>query len=553
MSSASSSFLGPKPNPQSPPTRRLLLLLFLAAFLFLLSASPASSHPTHLHGDRLATFRLLGGGRQSEGVGSVSGLSRRNLAGESKGNSSLVLAAERTWRRDPTDHFHRYTGGWNISNDHYWASVIFTAIPFFAIAAAWFVLFGISLGCICLCYCCCPREPYGYSRLAYALSLIFLILFTLAAIIGCVVLYTGQGRFHTITSDTLTYVVSQADSTSQKLKDVSEYLATAKQIGVDSFSLPADVQSNIDAVGSKINSSAATLSNKTTRNSKNIQDGLDSIRLSLVILAAVMLFLAFLGFLFSVLGLQCLVYFLVILGWILVAGTFILCGVFLLLHNVAADTCVAMDEWVVHPAEHTALDDIIPCVDNATAQESLLRSKDVTYQLVSIINTVITNVTNQNFPPNAGPFYFNQSGPQLPTLCNPFNADLTSRQCASGEVDFNNATEVWKNYVCQVSSSGICATAGRLTPAFYDQMVKAENVSYGLYHYGPFLVSLQDCSFLRETFSHVSVTYCPDLGQYSRWVYIGLVMVSAAVMLSLIFWVIYARERRHRVYTKHFS
>jgi hypothetical protein len=27
-------------------------------------------------------------------------------------------------------------------------------------------------------------------------------------------------------------------------------------------------------------------------------------------------------------------------------------------------------------------------------------------------------------------------------------------------------------------------------------------------------------------------------------------MVSSAVMLSLVFWVIYARERRHRVYTK---
>ncbi|KAI4380485.1 hypothetical protein MLD38_006671 [Melastoma candidum] len=389
---------------------------------------------------------------------------------------------------------------WNISNDHYWASVVFTAIPFFAIAAAWFTLFGISLGYICLCYCCFPREPYGYSRLTYALSLIFLMLFTLVAIIGSVVLYMGQGRFHTITSDTLTYVVSQANATSQKLKDVSEYLAMAKQIGVGSFSLPADVQSNIDAVESKINSSAATISNKTTRNSKNIQDGLDSKRLSLVLLAAVMLFLAFLGFLFSALGLQCLVY----LG--------------------------------VHPAEHTALDDIIPCVDNATAQESLLRSKDVTYQLVGIVNIVITNVANQDFPPSAGPFYFNQSGPQLPTLCSRFNVDLTNRQCASGEVDFNNATEVQKNYVCQVSSSGICVTPGRLTPAFYDQMVKAENVSYGLYHYGPFLVGLQDCSFLRETFSYISKTYCPDLSQYSRWVYIGLVMVSAAVMLSLIFW-----------------
>lgn len=60
-------------------------------------------------------------------------------------------------------------------------SVVFTAVPFFVVAAVWFVIFGLSLSFICLCYCCCPREPYGYSRLAYALSLIFLILFTLAA------------------------------------------------------------------------------------------------------------------------------------------------------------------------------------------------------------------------------------------------------------------------------------------------------------------------------------------------------------------------------------
>lgn len=60
-------------------------------------------------------------------------------------------------------------------------SVGFTAAPFFAIAAVWFLVFGISLFFICCCYCCCPREPYGYSRIAYALSLIFLVLFTVAA------------------------------------------------------------------------------------------------------------------------------------------------------------------------------------------------------------------------------------------------------------------------------------------------------------------------------------------------------------------------------------
>jgi len=110
--------------------------------------------------------------------------------------------------------------------------------------------------------------------------------------------------------------------------------------------------------------------------------------------------------------------------------------------------------------------------------------------------------------------------------------------------------QVWKNYVCQVSKSGICTTPGRLTPTFYNQMAAAVNLSYGLYRYSPFLVNLEDCTFVRDTFTGISNDHCPGLKRFSGWIYIGLVMVSAAVMLSLIFWVIYGRERHHRVYTK---
>jgi hypothetical protein len=109
---------------------------------------------------------------------------------------------------------------------------------------------------------------------------------------------------------------------------------------------------------------------------------------------------------------------------------------------VAADTCVAMDEWVQNPTSHSALDDILPCVDNATAQETLLRSKEVTSELVDLINEVITNVSNINFSPNFKPMYFNQSGPLVPILCNPFYPDFTNRPCTAGEVDLFNATEV---------------------------------------------------------------------------------------------------------------
>ncbi|KAJ6406185.1 hypothetical protein OIU84_009834 [Salix udensis] len=376
----------------------------------------------------------------------------------------LVLAPKRTYRKDPLNDFKRYTGGWNISDRHYWASVGFTAAPLFAIAAIWFLVFGLCLLCGCLCYFCCKRQRYGYSRTAYALSLVFLVLFSICAIIGCVVLYTAQQRFHKSTTETLEYVVNQADTTVDKLRTVSDFIASAKLIGVDQVFLPSNVQTDIDQIGIRINSSATVLADKTVDNSDDIRDLLDSVKVALITTAAIMLLLTFLGFLFSIFGMQFLVYILVVVGWILVAGTFILCGTFLLLHNVAGDTCVAMDHWVHNPTAQTALDDILPCVDKATTQDTLLKSKEITTQLVEVVNQVITNVSNLNFSPNFKPMYINQSGPLVPILCNPFYADLTIRPCSAGEVDLTNATQVWSSYVCQVSPTGICTTTGTFNP-----------------------------------------------------------------------------------------
>ncbi|KAI4344218.1 hypothetical protein L6164_011469 [Bauhinia variegata] len=385
-------------------------LFLFSIFLFVIFPSATS----HSHSSPIPDGVEIVGRRQYDEV--LLWKTRSLLAKETSANSShLLLAENRTRRPDPLDHYNTYTGGWNISSTHYIASVISTAVPFFGIAAVWFMIFGLTLSLLCLCYCCCRRrEPFGYSRVAYALSLILLVLFTLAAIAGCIVLYTGQGKFHTSTSDTLGYVVSQAYLTAETLRNVSGYLDAAKHIGVDAVFLPTDVQQKIDDVKMKINSAAVTLSTKTEANSKKIQHGIDQMRMTLIIVAAIMLFLAFLGFLFSILGMQVLVYILVVFGWVLVAVTFVLCGIFLFLHNAVGDACVAMDEWVQNPTAHTALDDILPCVDNATAQEILLRTEDVTYKLVNLVDTAIANVSNREFPPSAGIVYYNQSGPHMP-------------------------------------------------------------------------------------------------------------------------------------------
>lgn len=95
-----------------------------------------------------------------------------------------------------------------------------------------------------------------------------------------------------------------------------------------------------------------------------------------------------------------------------------------------------MDEWVLNPTTHTALDEILPCVEKATALETILQTKIVTHLLVNTVDEVISHGLNGNIIP------YNQSGPLIPLVCNPFNTDYTPRHCAAEEVALENTSEV---------------------------------------------------------------------------------------------------------------
>ncbi|KAF9625667.1 hypothetical protein IFM89_025228 [Coptis chinensis] len=64
--------------------------------------------------------------------------------------------------------------------------------------------------------------------------------------VECIVLYTGQGKFHGSTGDTLEYIVKQSNVTVDNLRNVSDYLSAAKSVGVVRFFLGPDVQTSID-------------------------------------------------------------------------------------------------------------------------------------------------------------------------------------------------------------------------------------------------------------------------------------------------------------------
>ncbi|XP_042380306.1 uncharacterized protein LOC121972729 [Zingiber officinale] len=473
-------------------------------------------------------------------------------------NKSFILAAERTHRRDPLNAFRFYTDGWNISNRHYLASVGFSAAPLFSISVVWLLVFGLALALICCCYYCFPKQSHSfYSRTTHALSFILLILFTVLTVIGCAILFDGQRNFHRSTSRTLDFIEGQSNSTVFNLRNFSSDLMKAENVGVGQASLSSDQKARIDSVVRRVHRAADQVSSKTSENTNKIRNYLDkACYTDRNCGCSASLGCSWINIFNTWNEISCVyvsIIILVIVGWLLVAATFFLSGLFLLFHNAISDTCLAMDEWAVHPQEHSAMDDILPCVDEATAGASLDQSKQVTFELVDVVNRVIVNVSNVNYPPNFQPLYYNQSGPLVPLLCNPFNTDLTNRTCLAGELSFDDAARVWSKYVCRVRTANgfdTCWTVGRLTPAMYRQMTSATEVGSGLYMYGAFLVGLVDCSFVRAAFRSISVRNCPGLGRYSKRVYEGLVVASAAVMAALVDWVVLARSRWRRTFEK---
>ncbi|KAL0424665.1 UNVERIFIED_CONTAM: hypothetical protein Sradi_1001300 [Sesamum radiatum] len=421
--------------------------------------------------------------------------------------STLVLAANRTKRPDILSGFHKYRGGWDIANKHYWA-------------------FHASIPPDC-------SLDLSVTR------------------IGCILLSVGQVEFHGETLDTLNYVVNQSEYTVQTLRNVTEYLSLAKTVSVAQIFLPSDVEADIDRLNVDLNTAADTLEETTDDNSSKIRKVFNAVRSALITVAAVMLLISILGLVLSISGHQHAIHIFIISGWLLVAVTFILCGVFVILDNAISDTCMAMGEWVENPHAETALSNILPCVDQRTTNQTLFKSKQVINDIANMVNGFVGSVANSNPPPQASSSYYNQSGPLIPALCYPYDSQLQDRTCSAQELSMENASLVWQNYTCTVSANGLCSSVGRLTPNMYTELVAAVNVSYALEHYAPPLLNLQNCNFVRDTFRNITSSYCPPLEHYLGLVNAGLALISVGVMLSLALWILYAnRPQREEVFAK---
>lgn len=110
--------------------------------------------------------------------------------------------------------------------------------------------------------------------------------------------------------------------------------------------------------------------------------------------------------------------------------------------------------------------------------------------------------------------------------------------------------QAYQSFLCNTAPSGLCITMGRLTPSLYTKIMVATNLSDTLHRHGPLLARLVDCSFVVDTFDQINKDDCSPFRRYSNQIFIGLVLVSIAVMFSVILWVIFVRERQLQISSK---
>ncbi|TYG90343.1 hypothetical protein ES288_A12G174200v1 [Gossypium darwinii] len=408
-----------------------------------------------------------------------------------KSPSTLVLAGQRTNRPDLLRHFKHYHGGCNITNCHYWAIKLFTfssiglyihiyiilelinlhlyaevklqsvsndnrlllLIRKWAVGLIFVALWSVSFGLVLLAYHYCRwRVNIKGKRIDHSQTMI-----------GCILLSVRQDEFHGKVLHTLKYVVNQSDYTLQILNNLFP---------------PSNVMTDIDKLNIDLNAIADTLIEKTDENAVKIRR-VFNVRLALISVVAVMLILALLGLLLSVLGHQHNIHIFIVSGWLLVATTFILCGVFILLNNAISNTCLAMEEWVENPHAKTALSNILSYVDQRTTNHTLTQSKQVINSLVKVVNTYIYTFANSNPSP-----------------------DDNHCQCESNEVSIANASLI--------------------TPDRFMQLVAAVNESFAFEHYTPLLLCLQNCDFVRDMLQKIGSNYYHPLEHYLKIVNAGL-------------------------------
>ncbi|KAH9663993.1 transmembrane protein [Citrus sinensis] len=416
-------------------------------------------------------------------------------------------------RPDPL-RFKYYSGGYNVTNKHYWASAAFTGVHGYAIAAIW-ALSGLGFGLFVRL-----KSPgsgfFSDSDCCYVVMFLLVILFTVFTIVA-----TG-------------FVLKQNQSSLQrtnKLKNTileagQEMCSTIQRVInnmtlIQSQLLKYDKQTSLllNVTIRRLGNESQTIQNFVHKNGHSIENGVHASQASHVVILSINLIsvVAAIGFDFF-------------------------------LHNFAEDTCSAFEDFEQNP-QNNSLSVILPCMNSTHSDEVLSNIGYIIHKFISEINKTIDRVYLS--------FGLHQQVDGLfgsGKICDPFsagNCTYVPEKCAKDDIQIGELPNVLSGFTCYGENSiKNCLRQGKFIPQnAYDKARAYSESVQGMLDIYPDLQSLTNCTIVKTTFAEVAVNQCTSFKFSIRLLWSWMLSLSIFMVALIISWVARAWQDKGR----HFS
>ncbi|KAG4945160.1 hypothetical protein JHK87_041167 [Glycine soja] len=432
--------------------------------------------------------------------------------------SVAISQPDNTIRVDPLDHFQKYRGGFNITNKHYWSSVIFTGV------------FGYAIGVLCI-FCgivyetflvistVCHKNdrgrrmkkvfPCNYKScdLSLILLTILLTIFTIAAT-GLVL--AGSARFHSEAKNSVNIIIKTANEASETIHNTTGALKDMESNFMEANN-KAEASVNLDSTTDRLDDASANIEKQARKNRRLINKSLKLVFVITTVIISLNLAAVITLSVSGILRLQRALY--------LFSG----------------DVCTALGSFQENPYKNS-LSSILPC-DELLSAKSVL--SDVSAGIYDLVNKVNANISAMQAT----------SAVNLVQVCNPFSAPpkylYQPENCPANTIRIGDIPKVLKPFSCSNTIDGTCDN-GYLIPGSEYMRVEAYTSSIqDLLNVYPSMENLLECQVVKEAFSQVLVNHCKPLKKYAKMVWLGLLFLAVIMVLLVVLWTIKARHE-HR-------
>ncbi|CAM6010905.1 unnamed protein product [Sphagnum balticum] len=516
-----------------------ILVLFLVVQVLLASHFPS---PAQAQG-AVAAPELL----QSRAL--LQQISSNKIDSNSNGFRALDAKSDRI---DPLDHFRKYKAGYDLKSKHYWASVIFTGIYGYAIAAAW-VLLGLLLSLL-VCFksllrwrrrrarrsSSCRSKTLSRAPASYSIPRLVVVLLSTAAI-GCIVaLYVSIQEFKSQTTDVEDVVLEAAQNATDSIHTVSAQIASVETI-LQPYSSPSFVAS-LNSIENTLSEQANDVESKVLVNKKKYKHVVDIMDyIHSVVVWSMELFLCGFLFLTFVLVVRYRLLSIIVMAWIMTTLTWVAFGIFYAAHNVGSDTCVSLHEYLQNPV-NTTLAALLPCAALASANRTYLEAR---IGIDTVIRT--QNVTFMTYA---------EGITSLTGLCDPIGPapDYTyTGICPNTTLPIGDLQEVIAPLVCNNTNpaalSPSCTNSGKLITenenATFTDLSQAGQAILNIF---PLIDGLTNCSFVTDTVSIIVTQKCKPANAAIDHLWNVFLVLSSLMIFLIAFWDVANRLNSQRHY-----